>query len=145
MGSKILAHRYGDESEKGPWFRRLVRRSEERACRAAQSECDEAAPRRRPRCPRRRRLRQITDAAVLAGTPVLNAGTRTGRQRADLCTCVLRPLFPRWDAVLLYSCLCPQVAASQGPLRPSGMGSGSVVFCLFRLVITDAMWTGSSR
>jgi hypothetical protein len=38
MGSKILAHRYGDESEKGPWFRRLVRRSEERACRAAQSE-----------------------------------------------------------------------------------------------------------
>ncbi|MFF9785629.1 hypothetical protein [Streptomyces nigrescens] len=33
VGSKALAHRYADEGEKGPWFRRLVRRSEERAWR----------------------------------------------------------------------------------------------------------------
>jgi hypothetical protein len=33
MGSKVLAHRYGDQGEKGPWFRRLVRRSEARAWR----------------------------------------------------------------------------------------------------------------
>lgn len=34
VGSKILPHRYGDEGEKGPQFRRLVRRSEGRAWRA---------------------------------------------------------------------------------------------------------------
>lgn len=32
-GSKVLTHRFGDEGDKGPWFRRLVRRSGERAWR----------------------------------------------------------------------------------------------------------------
>ncbi len=31
VGSKILPGRYSDEGEKGPWFRRLVRRAETRA------------------------------------------------------------------------------------------------------------------
>ncbi len=31
VGSKILPGRYSDEGEKGPWFRRLVRRAETRS------------------------------------------------------------------------------------------------------------------
>ncbi|MFK0047747.1 hypothetical protein ACIQU4_27400 [Streptomyces sp. NPDC090741] len=34
VGSKILPGRYSDEGEKGPWFRRLVRRSENRQWRS---------------------------------------------------------------------------------------------------------------
>jgi hypothetical protein len=30
VGSKILPGRYSDEGQKGPWFRRLVRRAETR-------------------------------------------------------------------------------------------------------------------
>ncbi|MFI7089620.1 hypothetical protein ACIBUR_39300 [Streptomyces anulatus] len=30
MGSKALSHRYGDEGEKGPGHRRLIRRAEHR-------------------------------------------------------------------------------------------------------------------
>ncbi|KOT46669.1 hypothetical protein ADK41_00035 [Streptomyces caelestis] len=33
VGSKILPGRYSDEGEKGPWFRRLVRRAETRSWR----------------------------------------------------------------------------------------------------------------
>ncbi|WP_458085757.1 hypothetical protein [Streptomyces malaysiensis] len=36
--SRIIPHRYADEGDKGPWFRRFIRRREERMWRAEVTE-----------------------------------------------------------------------------------------------------------